>query len=83
MNETKKAVIQWNKVPSVTSGGKPYFYNTVTKDYGARRTIVWDRFCKISVIKGPQTLEHQYGKPYMTCDSVGEAKAYVEAGLAI
>ena len=82
MNKTDKAV-KWDKIPSVTSGGKPYFYNTVTKDYLSRRTIVWDRFCKIWVIKGPQTIEHPYGKPYMTCDSVREAMQYVAAGKAI
>lgn len=76
------AGVKWDKVPSVTGGGKPYFWNTAGR-YEDRRTVVWDRFCKCWVVKGPQTLEHKYGKAYMTFDSDKEARAYVEAGKAI
>ena len=40
-------------------------------------------FCKCWVVKGPQTLEHKYGKAYMTFDTDKEARAYVEAGKAV
>ena len=82
MNTDKQTKIQWTKVPCVT-GPKPYFFNTVTDDYYARRSVVWDFFCKCWVVKGPQTLEHKYGKAYMTFNTDSEARAYVEAGKAI
>ncbi len=74
--------IQWDKVPSVTYGGKPYFYNTVTTDYYARRTVIWDRQEEAWVVKGPQTREHYSGKVYSLFDSAAKAKRFVEEGRA-
>ncbi len=83
MQTTSQIKTKWTKVPSVTSGGKPFFFNTVTDDYYARRSVVWDRFAKVWVVKGPQTREDYHGKAYMTFDSVNDAKSYVEQGKAI
>ncbi len=73
---------QWSKIPSVHSGGKPYFYNTITPDYLARRTVVWDICAQAWAVKGPQTLEHQRGKVYATFATAEQGKAFVEQGKA-
>lgn len=74
--------IRWTKVSSVTCGGKPYFYNTVTDDYYARRSVVWDRFEKAWTVKGPQTREDYHGKVYGTFATDKAARLFVEQGYA-
>lgn len=70
--------IQWQKVPSVTTGGTPFFYNSITDDYAKRLSVVWDRFKEAWSVKGAQTLEHYRGKIYGYFKSVQEAKSFAE-----
>ncbi len=74
--------LYWDKLPSVTYGGKPYFFNTVTNNYLERRTVVWDRQEKAWAVKGPQTLEHYHGKIYGYFPTAQAARQFVAAGKA-
>jgi len=40
---TSTSTSTWIKIPAVTTGGKPYFYQTYAADRSWRGTVVWNR----------------------------------------
>ena len=43
--------MNWQKCPSVWTGGKPYFYTALTP-HGLRAWVVWDRITETWCCKG-------------------------------
>ena len=43
--------MNWIKTASVTTGGKPFFYTTITP-HGQRAWVVWDRFTRTWACQG-------------------------------
>ncbi len=67
--------VEWKKCPSVTKGGKPFFW--VTTNLEEKYWVVWDRFTKTWVVSiRPKTKEEDPYKDWFS--SPKSAMKYVE-----
>jgi hypothetical protein len=67
--------IEWRKAPSVTTGGKAYFWVTFKTPQGGKRWVVWDR------VEQQWAVTDEDNKPLGFFKTDKEGKKAVEDGL--
>lgn len=71
--EQPKPVEQWQKVASVTKGGKPHFWNKINPDTGKKEwSVVWNR------TKSKWSVQDAKGKTVTSFESEEAAKDFVD-----
>ena len=65
----------WDKVPSVMTGGKPFFYNAKDENGRVRYAVVWDRR------RLTWTVKNDTGEFICAVSSVKEGQKFVQNTL--
>ena len=70
---------QWRKLPSATSGGKPFYYRLYTLGGQWAATIVWNRSVRAYAVETAKRLEHGVTTGMLSgyVSTVGQGKALV------